>query len=480
MTVVFVWQEQHGATERTAVPEGTATSAPIGAPQALGIASAVSSSTGSLFLGKAVRKLPANFLRFGPRGDGLSAGPAPTERILWGTSAQPPPKCVNWCVVTTIAAITDAVERVLELGDAWCTVIVADKKTPTKYFNGKAPPNAVLLTVADQVAAAKTSPYVAKVPWNHFGRKNIGFLYAIQHGAAAIFDFDDDNILYPSKDPNGQSSGNSYPLPSQPKAGKIDEVERNGSDVFNPYPMMGSTNSQAWPRGFPMMQVTDRSSYDLKRRQASVPWERIQMFQSLADEDPDVDAVYRLTQRQLHFFFDASSDPIAVPQGVLTPYNAQASIHLRDAFWGLLLPITVPGRVSDIWRGYFVQVLLWELGFQIAFTAPFVVQKRNVHNYLADMSAEVDLYFKAGALVKFLRGWSSQSPQDLKTLPARMEQLYADLYERQYIELEDLIAVQDWLGALQAIGYRFPKPIISVASRTEEEEEGKVAHDSHG
>ena len=37
--------------------------------------------------------------------------------------------------------------------------------------------------------------FVKGVPWNSFGRKNVGFLYAIMHGAATIFDFDDDNYV---------------------------------------------------------------------------------------------------------------------------------------------------------------------------------------------------------------------------------------------------------------------------------------------
>ena len=28
------------------------------------------------------------------------------------------------------------------------------------------------------------------VPWNHFGRKSVGYLYAIKQGATDIFDFD--------------------------------------------------------------------------------------------------------------------------------------------------------------------------------------------------------------------------------------------------------------------------------------------------
>ena len=32
----------------------------------------------------------------------------------------------------------------------------------------------------------------------------------------------------------------------------------------------------------------------------------------------------------------------------------------QEAFWGLLLPVTVHGRVSDIWRAYLTQKLLWD------------------------------------------------------------------------------------------------------------------------
>ena len=38
-------------------------------------------------------------------------------------------------------------------------------------------------------------PFVDRLPWNSFGRKNVGYLYAISQGAKVIFDFDDDNIL---------------------------------------------------------------------------------------------------------------------------------------------------------------------------------------------------------------------------------------------------------------------------------------------
>jgi hypothetical protein len=45
----------------------------------------------------------------------------------------------------------------------------------------------------------------------------------------------------------------------------------------------------------------------------------------------------------------------------------------------------VHGRVSDIWRSYISQRLLWDVGYHIAFSPPMVDQLRSPHNYLADM-----------------------------------------------------------------------------------------------
>ena len=39
------------------------------------------------------------------------------------------------------------------------------------------------------------SDFVDSLPWNTFGRKNVGYLFAIACGAKVIWDFDDDNLL---------------------------------------------------------------------------------------------------------------------------------------------------------------------------------------------------------------------------------------------------------------------------------------------
>jgi hypothetical protein len=117
--------------------------------------------------------------------------------------------------------------------------------------------------------------------------------------------------------------------------------------------------------------------------------------------------------------------------------------------------------VSDIWRSYFAERLFRDLDLLVAFVPPRVTQFRNAHNYLADMDAESDLYFKTSKLIEFLHGWDDSSD----SLPGRMESLWVALYERGYIEIGDVHAVQMWLHALLEAGYRFPSLNFSEGGR---------------
>jgi hypothetical protein len=148
---------------------------------------------------------------------------------------------------------------------------------------------------------------------------------------------------------------------------------------------------------------------------------------------------------------------LKIPENVATPYNAQATLHFYDAFWALYLPVTVAGRVSDIWRSYFTQALFPLLGLSIGFLPrPLVVQDRNPHSYTADFEAELALYLKSHTLAKFITNSSETKLDEYKTVPQAMEALWIDLYQRGYIELEDVINLQKWLQTLCDIGYRFP------------------------
>lgn len=84
------------------------------------------------------------------------------------------------------------------------------------------------------------------------------------------------------------------------------------------------------------------------------------LVQGLANVDPDVDAIYRLTL-PLGITFDGDAWAVALPSGAFCPFNSQNTLFAKEALWGLLIPVTTTFRVCDIWRGYWVQRMLWQV-----------------------------------------------------------------------------------------------------------------------
>ena len=146
--------------------------------------------------------------------------------------------------MTTIFEPSEAVRRQAALKD-WCLVVVGDKKGPTVYdIENKS--TIVFLTPADQVELGKRFSMVNYIPWNHFGRKNVGYLYAILHGARMIWDFDDDNGLIDHMIPvdfslyltseKEKTIDTGRPLPVY----EVLSYPNCSYTVFNPYPILGA------------------------------------------------------------------------------------------------------------------------------------------------------------------------------------------------------------------------------------------------
>lgn len=64
-----------------------------------------------------------------------------------------------------------------------------------------------------------------------------------------------------------------------------------GLDVFNPYPMFG--NEGGWPRGYPLDQIVNKTTYQSSQMTNVASLKNFFVFQSLANNDPDYDAIYR-------------------------------------------------------------------------------------------------------------------------------------------------------------------------------------------
>jgi hypothetical protein len=447
-----------------------------------------SGATGSLFLGKVFREFPgeAKFRDSQPKltepdedstytsnanlRSGQQASPKKHQRPSSLRPTHTSPECTKWSVVTTIFAPSEAVLRAAQLSvNGWCMVIVADLVTPPDYLEvaGLSQNSYVHFLSVDYQKRIGSSggnesavaAFVRAIPWRHFSRKNIGYLYAMANQAQFIFDFDDDNILDYNGTTNKRANNGEPtmavvdPVPERLNAVRVPLSAKN---ALNHHPLMGLRDS--WPRGFPLDLIQDTATqgpmaFELNSTLSTDDISRkIAVLQYCVNANPDVDAIHRLV-KPLPLNFESAS-PLMIPPHTFAPYNAQATVHMAPAFFATLLPSTVPGRVSDIWRSYFAQVLFFPLDLAVTFLPPRIVQERNEHAYLGDFQAESDLYIKASVLVDYLATW--EPSESAAPIPARMEELWMDLYGRGYIEVDDVHLLQLWLAALAEIGYIFP------------------------
>ena len=294
------------------------------------------------------------------------------------------------------------------------------------------------------------------LPYKSYGRKNIGYLYAIQHGAKIIYETDDDNsptsgeITFHQKE-----SGDFY-------------VYKTDSVVVNPYEHFGQ--STIWPRGYPLDHIADPPSHKFVKCEGV----EASIQQGVVNGDPDVDAIFRLTRKDagvdLNVEFDAKAPPVVLPPNTLAPFNSQNTLFLHKALWALLLPTTVTFRVTDIWRGYWAQRLLWDLGSQLSFFPPNAVQYRNAHNYLSDFIEEHELYHESSRLVEFLKNWEPTKEDFFR----RILELSVAMVQNGFWGVHDAILTEAWLADLVSIGYEIPavssvpKPCKKVISEETE------------
>jgi hypothetical protein len=331
----------------------------------------------------------------------------------------------KWVVVTTIFPPTNTIRGLCQLRD-WCTVIVADTKSLSteEYAIQLGIPNCCVVYLSLHSQAALGYSILEHIPNNSFGRKNIGYMFAMQQGAEAIYDTDDDNEI-----------SNQFILESWANNNKNDfNWIMVGS---NPYPAFGVSN--IWPRGLPLDQIKNSSSYS-QYSQTLFPLDSVCVVQSLANQEPDVDAIYRLTNFNYPLTFQSALTACQIHPDWIAPFNAQATLFFKDAFPYMLLPVTVHGRVSDIWRSYFAQAVM---KCPLVFSSPWVTQIRNSHNYLADFQSELPLYTQATSLVTHLTYNKFQS----------LSEAFIDAYEHEILEYSDVELALAWERDMKRIHF---------------------------
>lgn len=328
----------------------------------------------------------------------------------------------QYIVVTSIFSPTKAIQQFSELTD-YHLIVVGDKKTPSNWTLEKT----FFLSVEEQKRLDFN--ILKNLPYNHYSRKMIGYLYAIKNRAEVIIDTDDDNI--PKKDWGFPSFQGNY-LTSQENLGFVN-VYRYFSDT------------SIWPRGFPLNRITDAKSIlcddSLINKNVEVG-----VWQAMADGDPDVDAIYRLTINQLCYFNER--DPVVFEDGTVCPFNSQNTAFRKQLFSLMYLPSFVSFRFTDILRGLVAQPIMWLMGYKLGFSKATVTQQRNPHNYLKDFESEIPFYLFAEKIVDLV----TNAIDSDTSISDNLRESYRVLLENKIVVKKELSLLDDWLKDLETLG----------------------------
>jgi hypothetical protein len=265
-------------------------------------------------------------------------------------------------------------------------------------------------------------------PTKHYARKNIGYLLAIRDGASTIIETDDDNIPYQQFWDRRQRIQN---VPVLQNSGWV--------NVYRYF-----TDQNIWPRGFPLEKVQEQipQYQSLNLMDIDCP-----IQQGLVDDNPDVDAVYRLVLPLPQTF--TKERRIALTNGSWCPFNSQNTTWWPDAFELLYLPSYCSFRMTDIWRSFIAQRIAWLNGWAILFHEPTMRQERNVHNLLRDFNDEIPGYLHNNEICEALESLSLES--GIEKISDNLKVCYEKLVSMSLIGREELQLLDAWLEDIKQL-----------------------------
>lgn len=276
-------------------------------------------------------------------------------------------------------------------------------------------------------AQNKTEFKLARItPTRHYARKNLGYLIALRDGANVIVETDDDNIPYE------QFWDDRRRIQSVPTL-----ADAGWTNIYRYF-----SDANIWPRGFPLNHIRDElSPFDsVSAVQVDCP-----IQQGLANENPDVDAIYRLISPGSTTF--RSDRRIALAKGSWCPFNSQNTTWWQDAFPLMYLPAYCSFRMTDIWRSFVAQRIAWVNDWALLFHEPNVWQDRNEHDLMRDFRDEVPGYLHnmeiSSALDKLeLRSGVENTGENLQVC-------YEKLVSMKLIDPRELDLISAWLEDLK-------------------------------
>ena len=322
-------------------------------------------------------------------------------------------------VITSIYSPSPAVKKFSGLS-AYSVIVVGDKKTPVDWEQRGVD------FVPWNDSRLIDSRLAELIPFNHYSRKNLGYLVAMKEKPSSIIDTDDDNL--PLDD---------FGFPNLSFEGETTADNLGFINVYQHF-----SKKKIWPRGLPVLDI-------LKEFRLTNTFNRseIGIWQGLANGDPDVDALYRLTDNSECIFEE--QEPLVLGSGTWSPFNSQNTLFRPELFPLLYLPSSVSFRFTDILRSFIAQPITWSQGYRLGFTKATVFQDRNPHDYLADLLSEVPMYRSAGELPTIM----GEVDLPEKSILSALTNSYEKLLKHRIVLRKELDTLDAWVEECSALGF---------------------------
>ena len=335
-------------------------------------------------------------------------------------------------VITTINKINKNIRKFASSSKIkkWNLIIIGDRKSP-KNFNLS---YGNYLNIKTQL---KTNFKFAKIcPENTYARKNIGYLQAIKNKSEIIVETDDDN--FPKKNF----------FEEKKLIHNVKEI-KNKSWV-NIYDLFTTNKSLIWPRGLPLDDIMEN-----KIKLSAKKKIRFYLQQGVCENNPDVDAIYRLINKKINIKF---KNNYFVSLGKsLSPFNSQNTIWFEKIFSLMYLPVTCTMRMTDILRSLICLKILMNDNKKILFFGTTMFQERNVHNLYKDLEDEIGLYLYGKKITNLILNLNLKKGE-INYLPNILK-CYQHLIKNNFIKKTELKYLNAWIFDINNLTKHNPKSL---------------------
>ena len=347
----------------------------------------------------------------------------------------------KWIVMNSINPPSESIKNLEKNIINWKIVVLGNIKTSnSKWSLFKNSNKLIYLSLkAQKNLGYNISNYLNDDSYN---RKNIGYLFAIQHGAKQIYEIDENlDIISEKQDFLDYKIKHSYICYGVPNEGKM----------INPYIHFGETN--IWPRGFLLKDIINdynKTFYYAYNTQTKI---KPLIYQDLINGIPDVDSLFLLTNVKSKENFNISFSknfPLLYLPGNYVPINSKNTKFLYEIFPFLMLPVTINESISDILRGYIIERFVYGYGGTIIYHNSNAYKGNKVcddHNLLE----ENEILFHLHEILEIIKSnnYIGDNPKEL------LFHILDELIKNNFLKKEEKLAYETFLDDLNKVGYKF-------------------------